>query len=321
MTKKTSLAVVGCGYWGANHARTLKELGALSAVSDLDASKAQKIVENFDVAALTFDKLLADQTIEGLIFALPPHLHADHAVRALNAGKHVLVEKPIALNIADAERVVSAAQQAGKVAMTGHILRYHSAFEKMLESFQSGALGELKYIHSHRLGLGKFHPENDALWDIAPHDLSLIMAITGAAPISIRGEGTATLNHLSDFAHLHLEFPNEIKAHVLVSRLNPYRERRLTIVGSKAMMSFDDALGWDQKLALYQHKIWQDDGFWHSEMVEPTYIPVQQDMPLTKQLQDFISAIETGTRPRVTIEDGLEIVRILEKGAVQHHRA
>lgn len=319
MSKKPSIAVVGCGYWGKNHARTLSELGALSAVSDIDPERASKLANDFGVPSKSFDEVLADETIEGVVFALPPHLHAEHAIRAFNANKHVLVEKPIGLNSEEAGEVVKAAEQSGKIAMTGHILRYHSAFEKMLETYQSGNLGELRYIHSHRLGLGKFHPKNDALWDIAPHDLSLIMAITGSAPTKISGEGAATINHLSDFAHLHLEFPGGVKGHVIASRLNPYRERRLTVIGSKAMMSFDDALPWDQKLALYNHKLWEDEHGWQSEMVDPEYIAVEQSMPLTAELEDFLYCIETGATPRVTIQDGFEIVKILETGAVSHN--
>ncbi|MBO6919350.1 MAG: Gfo/Idh/MocA family oxidoreductase [Rhizobiaceae bacterium] len=318
MNNKTKIAVVGCGYWGTNHARTLSELGALSAVSDLNSDSVNQAAEKFNVPAKTLDEILADEQIDGIVFALPPHLHAQNAILALEAGKHVLIEKPIALNTKDAQDVVDAAITSGKVAMTGHILRYHSAFEKMLAMFKAGDLGELQYIHSHRVGLGKFHPKNDALWDIAPHDLSLILAVTGEAPTRIHGEGAAALNHLSDFAHLHLGFPSGVKAHVLTSRLNPYRERRLTLVGSKAMMSFDDALPWDQKLALYKHKIWQDDLGWQSEMVEPEFIAVEQSMPLTAELEDFINAIQTGATPKVTIQDGLEVVKILEAGTVQH---
>lgn len=318
MKNSTKIAVVGCGYWGSNHARTLSELGSLAAVSDLNIESAKNTSEKFSVPHVSLSDILKDDEIDGVVFALPPHLHADNAISALNAGKHVLIEKPIALNSEDAARVVAAAKASGKVAMTGHILRYHSAFEKMLAMYQNGDLGDLSYIHSHRVGLGKFHPKNDALWDIAPHDLSLILAITGQAPNHIHGEGAATLNNLSDFAHLHLSFPSGVKAHVLTSRLNPYRERRLTIVGSKAMMSFDDALPWEQKLAYYKHKIWQDDLGWQSEMVEPEYIAVEQSMPLTAELQDFITAIQTGTKPRATVEDGFEIVKILEAGTVTH---
>lgn len=318
MTNTPSIAVIGCGYWGSNHARTLSELGALSAVSDLNPESAQKASDKFGVPCLSIPEILADDAIHGVVFALPPHLHAENAIAALDAGKHVLVEKPIGLNVEEATRVVQAAERAGKVAMTGHILRYHTAFEKMLDVFQSGDLGELRYIHSHRVGLGKFHPKNDALWDIAPHDLSLIMAITGSAPTRVHGEGAATLNNLSDFAHLHLEFENNVKAHVLVSRLNPYRERRLTIIGSKAMMSFDDALPWDQKLALYKHKIWEDDLGYQSEMVDPEFISVEQGMPLNAELEDFINCIQTGATPRAPISDGLDIVRILEAGTVTH---
>ncbi|TIO47792.1 MAG: gfo/Idh/MocA family oxidoreductase, partial [Mesorhizobium sp.] len=121
---------------------------------------------------------------------------------------------------------------------------------------------EVRYIHSHRLGLGKFHTENDALWDLAPHDLSMILAITGTEPIEVRGEGAALLDNLSDFAHLHMRFPNGVRSHLFASRLNPYRERRLTVVGTKAMAVFDDVEPWERKLAVYRHAVWQDSGQW-----------------------------------------------------------
>ena len=156
--------------------------------------------------------------------------------------------------------------------MVGHVLRFHPAFEKLKELIDAGELGEVKYIHSHRLGLGKFHTENDALWDLAPHDLSMILAITGVAPVEVRGEGAALLDHLSDFAHLHMRFPNGVRGHLFTSRLNPYRERRLTVVGTKAMAVFDDVEPWERKLAVYRHEVWQDSGQWAFTANEPSYV-------------------------------------------------
>ena len=177
--------------------------------------------------------------------------------------------------------------------MVGHVLRFHPAFEKLKALIDAGELGEVNYIHSHRLGLGKFHTENDALWDLAPHDLSMILAITGSAPIEVRGEGAALLDHLSDFAHLHMRFPNGVRSHLFTSRLNPYRERRLTVVGTKAMAVFDDVEPWERKLAVYRHAVWQDSGQWAFTANEPSYVPVEQGMPLTRELEHFLSCIET----------------------------
>ncbi|WP_417412616.1 Gfo/Idh/MocA family protein [Hoeflea sp.] len=313
-----SIAVVGCGYWGSNHARTFSELGALYAVSDRHQDRADALAHMHGVKAVAFDDVLSDPAIDGVVLALPPQYHADLAIAALEAGKHVLVEKPIALSVADARRVVEAAQKTELAAMTGHVLRFHPAFEALEAMIAAGDLGAVRYIHSHRVGLGKFHAENDALWDIAPHDLSLILAITGEKPISVRGVGSAMLNRLSDFAHLHLQFTSGVRSHVFASRLNPYRERRLTVIGSKAMAVFDDVAPWNQKLAIYHHKLWEDDNGWQSEMVDPEYVAIPDGMPLTRECAHFLECIATGARPRTPVADGLAVIEILSEGTVRH---
>jgi len=312
------IAVLGCGYWGSNHIRTLKSLGALYAVSDANLARAEGFAVEQDVLAIAPDDLFSRDDIDAIVMALPPQFHAEMAIRAVKAGKDVLVEKPIALTVADAERAVAAAKAAGRIFMTGHVLRFHPAFEKLKELIDRGDLGEIKYIHSHRLGLGKFHTENDALWDLAPHDLSMILAITGAAPVEVRGEGAALLDHLSDFAHLHMRFPNGLRSHLFTSRLNPYRERRLTVVGTKSMAVFDDVEPWERKLAVYRHAVWQDSGHWAFTANEPTYVPVAEGMPLTRELQHFITCIETRSEPRTSGEEAIGVLRILTAGTVTH---
>ena len=312
------IAVVGCGYWGSNHARTLSELGALCAVSDRHLERADNLAARHGVKAMEFEAVLADPAIDGVVLALPPQYHADAAVAVLEAGKHLLVEKPIALSVADARRVVDAAQRTGLVAMTGHVLRFHPAFEALEQMIAEGKLGEVRYIHSHRVGLGRFHAENDALWDIAPHDLSLILAITGEKPADVRGVGSAMLNRLSDFAHLHLQFPGGVRSHVFASRLNPYRERKLTVIGSRAMAVFDDVAPWNQKLAVFHHKLWEDENGWQSEMVDPDYIDIPDGMPLTRECAHFLECIRDGHAPRTPVSDGLAVIEILSEGTVRH---
>lgn len=318
-TPSPRIAVVGCGYWGSNHARTLAEIGALCAVADRHEDRAGALADQHGVKTVSIDDLLNDGEIDGLVLALPPQYHADMAIAALEAGKHVLVEKPIALSIADARRVVDAAsKRPDLVAMTGHVLRFHPAFEALENLVAAGELGTVRYIHSHRVGLGKFHAENDALWDIAPHDLSLILALTGEKPVSVRGVGSAMLNRLSDFAHLHLQFPGGVRSHVFTSRLNPYRERKLTVIGSKAMAVFDDVAPWNEKLAVYHHKLWEDDNGWQSEMVDPDYADIPDGMPLTRECAHFVDCIRDGTAPRTPVADGLSVIEILSEGTVRH---
>ena len=312
------IAVLGCGYWGGNHIRTLKSLGALYAVSDLNFARAQGFAAENGCIAVNHEEIFDRADIDAIIMALPPQFHAIAAMRAVKAGKDVLVEKPIALSVDDAKASVQAARDAKRVFMVGHVLRFHPAFEKLQELIASGELGNVRYIHSHRLGLGKFHTENDALWDLAPHDLSMILAITGEAPSEVRGEGAALLDHLSDFAHVHMKFPSGIRSHLFTSRLNPYRERRLTVVGTKAMAVFDDGENWDKKLAVYRHAVWQDNGQWAFTAEEPNYIPVAQGMPLTAEVQHFIDCIRTRTEPRTGGEEAIRVLEILTAGTVLH---
>ncbi|QND62897.1 Gfo/Idh/MocA family oxidoreductase [Mesorhizobium loti] len=318
---KPRIAVLGCGYWGSNHIRTLKALGALHAVSDTNRARAEGFASEQDCLAIEPDQLFVRDDIDAIVMALPPQFHADLAVRAVESGKDVLVEKPIALTVADAERAVQAAKDNGRVFMVGHVLRFHPAFETLKELIDKGELGEVRYIHSHRLGLGKFHTENDALWDLAPHDLSMILAITGTEPIEVRGEGAALLDNLSDFAHLHMRFPNGLRSHLFTSRLNPYRERRLTVVGTKAMAVFDDVEPWERKLAVYRHAVWQDSGQWAFTTNEPSYVAVAQGMPLTRELEHFIQCIETRAEPRTSGEEAIRVLRILTAGTVTHTKS
>jgi predicted dehydrogenase len=315
---KPRIAVLGCGYWGSNHIRTLKALGALHAVSDLNAARAEGFSVEHECLAIAPDDLFERDDIDAIVMALPPQYHAETAIRAVRAGKDVLVEKPIALSVPDAERAVAEARANGRVFMVGHVLRFHPAFEQLKTLIDAGELGEVKYIHSHRLGLGKFHTENDALWDLAPHDLSMILAITGVLPKEVRGEGAALLDHLSDFAHLHMVFPGGLRSHLFASRLNPYRERKLTVVGTRAMAVFDDMEPWSRKLAVYRHAVWQDSGHWAFTVNEPTHVPVTEGMPLTRELEHFIHCIETREEPRTGGDEAIAVLRILTTGTVGH---
>ena len=312
------IAVLGCGYWGSNHIRTLKKLGVLHAVSDANGARAEGFASEQECLAIAPEELHLRDDVDAVVLALPPQYHAEFAERLVKAGKDVLVEKPIALTVADAERIVAAARANHRVFMVGHVLRFHPAFETLKALIDNGELGEVRYIHSHRLGLGKFHTENDALWDLAPHDLSMILAITGTAPLEVRGEGAAILDNLSDFAHLHMLFPGGVRGHLFTSRLNPYRERRLTVVGTKAMAVFDDVEPWERKLAVYRHAVWQDSGQWAFTANEPSYVEVLQGMPLTRELEHFVDCLEKRAEPRTTGEEAVTVLKILTAGTVIH---
>ena len=315
---KPRIAVLGCGYWGSNHIRTLKSLGALHAVSDANHARAEGFASEQDCLAIPPEELFARDDIDAIVMALPPQFHADFAISAVEARQGRAGRKADRADRRRCRALGGGRRGTTRIFMTGHVLRFHPAFEKLKSLIDNDELGEVKYIHSHRLGLGKFHTENDALWDLAPHDLSMILAITGTAPVEVRGEGAALLDHLSDFAHLHMRFPNGLRSHLFTSRLNPYRERRLTVVGTKAMAVFDDVEPWERKLAVYRHAVWQDSGQWAFTANEPAYVPVEEGMPLTRELEHFLDCIETRAEPLTSGEEAIDVLRILTAGTVIH---
>ncbi|WP_375642137.1 MULTISPECIES: Gfo/Idh/MocA family protein [unclassified Bartonella] len=314
------VAVLGCGHWGENHIRTLHSLGALAAVSDIDNDRAASFATMYGVEVVTPDDLFTRRDIDALVLALPPQLHTQNVLCAVKNGKDVLVEKPIALNVSDAKRQVQEAEAYGRVFMVGHILRFHPAFEKMCELVKNGEVGDVRYIYSHRLGFGKFHTHSDALWDLAPHDLSMILALTGCEPSEIRGEGAAVVNQISDFSHIHMTFPNGVRSHLFTSRLSSYRERRLTVVGTKAMLVFDDMEPWSRKLAMHHFAVWKENQEWAFSMDELNYIDVCEDLPLTCELRHFLHCIETRQSPRTNGDDAIAVLRILTAAGVNYDR-
>jgi len=217
----------------------------------------------------------------------------------------------MALEVAGATAIVDTARRMGVVAMTGHVLRFHPAFEALEAMVKDGALGTIRYVYSTRVGLGKFFVQTDALWDIAPHDLSLLFAITGSTPISTHLEGVAMITDAPDFAHLHMEFASGAKSHTFISRLAPNRERKFTVIGDKAMAVFDDLEPWERKLAIYNHKIWNENGDIKFQSAEAAYVDIPQKLPLTSELEHFVTCAASGQTPRASVAEGLDVLRAL----------
>ena len=309
------IGTIGCGDWGKNHARTLAGLGVLAAVADADPDKRAAAEAEFGAPGLTTEALLADPSVDGVVIALPPTINPDVALSALAAGKHVLVEKPMAMNSARAEAIVTAAEAANRVAMTGHVLRFHPGYRALEDVVASGALGAVRYVHATRLGLGKFFANTDVMWDIAPHDLSILLAIMGEAPQTTRLEGIAGVTDVPDFAHLHLGFGSGAKAHVFVSRLSPKRERRVSVIGAAGMAVLEELEAQDKKHAVYRHKVWREDTGIRFENAEPEYISLGDAMPLTAELEGFMDAIKAGHAVRASAREGLDVIRALEMAA------
>lgn len=318
--RRLRVGVIGCGDWGVNHVRTLQALGVLAAVADNDPARSAAVAAEHGAAARSPDALIAASDIDAVVLALPAERHVEYALRVLDAGKHLLVEKPMALEIEGARAIVERARRRGVVAMTGHILRFHPAFEALEERVRAGELGNIRYIYSTRIGLGKFFTRTDALWDIAPHDLSLLLAITGERPQSVHLEGAAMITDAPDFAHLHMTFASGARSHTFISRLSPHRERKFTVIGDAGMAVFDDLQDWDRKLAIYHHRIWNDGNGIRFESVAPDYVELVPRLPLTSELEHFVDCATTGRTPRGSVAEGLEVLEVLAQVEPQKGR-
>ena len=321
---RARIAVIGCGAWGRNHVRTLHRIGRLAAVADAHGERSFEIATEYGVPPLATDQVLGDRLapggypldggIDGVVLALPAELHAPLAIRAVEAGLHVLAEKPLALSHAEASRAVDAARGAGRVLMVGHVLRHHPGFQRLVEMVRAGAIGTPRLIEARRLGFGRFHPTFDAAWDLAPHDLSIALAIAGEAPGLAVARGTEAGGGMDDAALLHLAFPSGLKANIAVSRVSPVRDRRFWVTGTEGSIVLDDLADWPDKLSLHRHAVMRRDGGGADfTLADPESIPLEPAQPLTAELTNFAGAIEGTAAPLTTGAEGAEVVRVLER--------
>ena len=313
----TRICVVGCGYWGKNLVRNFAELGALAAICDPDRAAAERLAGAYGVPVAGLDAALGDAAIEGVAIAAPAALHADLARRAIAAGKHVFVEKPLSLAIADAEELCALAEARDRRLMVGHLLQYHPGFIRLRRLVAEGALGRLQYIYSNRLNLGKVRREEDILWSFAPHDLSMILSLVGDEPSEVTAEGGYYLHRrVADVTTTQLAFPGGERAHVFVSWLHPFKEHKLVVIGDRAMAVFDDGEPWSRKLVLYPHKIEWRAALPVPQRAEAEPVPLDEAEPLALECRHFLECIATGARPRTDGAEGLRVLRVLTSASL-----
>lgn len=309
------IAQVGCGYWGKNLVRNFAQIGALVAICDEAPAVAARISAEFSVPAATWPEILDDPRINAVSLATPAEVHADMAIAALAAGKHVMVEKPLALNSCDAMRVVNAARVADKVVMVGHLLQYHPVFCHLRALVAEGFVGKLRYCYSNRMSLGKFRAEENVLWSFAPHDLSMLLALAAEEPDQVSCQGAAfVVPGLADWATLQMIFPSGLRGHVQVSWASAYKEQRLVIIGERGMLVFDDAEpDWAKKLIHYAHVIDRTGSVAVPIKADPQYIVVPHGEPLRQECLHFVTCVENGLVPRTDTDEALGVLRVLEK--------
>jgi predicted dehydrogenase len=318
----TKLAVVGVGAWGVNHVRAFARLRGAEVVAICDPSpearaRAQALAPRARAEA-RFADVLAAADVEAVVLATPAVTHAPLALEALAAGKHVFVEKPLALTSADAAAVVAAAERAGRVLLVGHLMLYHPAVERLRRMVAEGELGTLHYLYAQRVNLGRLRRDENALWSLAPHDVSIILALLGAVPATVSARGGSYLQPgIEDVVFTTLRFASGVLASIHLSWLDPRKERRLTLVGSKKMVELDDVHP-VEKLRIYDKGYDRPPAF--TEYAEylsirngDIHIPqLSMAEPLEVECRHFLDCVEHGRTPLTDGASALAVVRVLE---------
>ncbi|MEO0091415.1 MAG: Gfo/Idh/MocA family oxidoreductase [candidate division WOR-3 bacterium] len=313
-TKSIGIGVIGIGYWGKNILRNLYELGVVSKACDADLKTIEERKKEFPNLEYTenVEVILNDNKITAVAIATPSATHYQLVKKALNAGKDVFVEKPLALNFNHGKELVDLAKKKNKILMVGHILQYHPAVIKLKELIDQGVLGKIQYIYSNRLNIGKLRIEENILWSFAPHDISIILMLIGSEPIKISCFGEGYLNKdIFDVTLTTLEFDNDIKSHIFVSWLHPFKEQKLVVVGSKAMAVFDDLT--KEKLFVYPHKIeWTKGKIPVAHKAEYYCVNFEYKEPLKEEMKHFIECLSKRSNPKTDGEEGLSVLKVLE---------
>lgn len=313
--QRVSIGLIGCGTWGINHLRVWSSLGYLGAVCDPRPDRLRvAAAENPHVELLSdVDQMLRKDDITAVVIATPAHTHSGIAHEALQAGKDVLIEKPMALTVAEGERLVQSAHQLGRILMVGHVIQYHPAVRKLQELIDHGTLGRIQYLYSNRLNFGAIRMEESALWSFAPHDIALILAIMKSMPEEVTCHGGAFLNHkVADVTLTALRFSNNVSAHIHVSWLHPFKEQRFVVVGERMMAVFEDTRPWPEKLALYPHNVsWLSGQVPVANKAEVEYVDLPEVEPLREECEHFVQCIQNREQPLTDGPSAIGVLRLL----------
>jgi UDP-2-acetamido-3-amino-2,3-dideoxy-glucuronate N-acetyltransferase len=310
MPNSISVACVGAGYWGKNLVRVFRELGALRLICDTDEQKLNALGGD-EERTTSLRRVLEDSSIDAVCVATPAVTHARTARAALEANKHVLVEKPLAISSREAHGLADLAKDRGKVLMVGHLLWYHPGILKLKELIDQGELGRVLYVYSNRLNLGKIRREENILWSFAPHDISVMLGLLGEMPTTVYSQGGNYLHEqIADVTVTTLSFRSGVRAHVFVSWLHPFKEQKLVVVGDRKMAVFDDISS--DKLQLFPHSISWKAGMPQASRAEAQSIAIDRSEPLKAEALHFLECVRAGTTPRTDAAEGVRVLRVLD---------
>ncbi len=306
------IAVIGSGYWGRNLVRNFHQLGALHTVCDGNPRVEAEIREKYPQAVFrrSYAEVLADVDVDAVVVATPAVTHFEMARQAIEAGKDVYVEKPLALKVDEGAELLSLAERHGRIVMVGHILQYHPAVLKLKELIASGDLGRIDYIYSNRLNMGKIRTEENILWSFAPHDISVVLGLLDEDPVSVTCDGGEYLNlGVADVTLSQLTFASGVRAHIFVSWLHPFKEQRLVVVGSEKMAVFDDTAA--DKLVLYSHRVEWRDRVPNAVKAMGEKVEIENTEPLNSECRHFLECVEQRATPRTDAREGVRVLKVL----------
>ena len=312
------VGLAGLGPWGTNLARNFNELAELAWLCDEDEGRLRAAAARYPAARATarFDDLLEDEAVAAVLVATQVPTHAELARRALGAGKHVFVEKPMALAGDEAAGLVALAEDRGVVLMPGHLLLYHPGVGKLKELVDSGVLGEVLYVYGNRQNLGTIRRDENALWSLGVHDLSIILHLLGEEPVELSARGESFLKEgVEDVVFCYLRFPSGVMAHMHLSWLDPHKMRRMTVVGTDRMAVFDD-MELDRKVTVYDSAAEQSLGTygeWSTRTGDIHSPRVENTEPLRLECAHFLRLVAGEGDPLAAARDGLAVVRTLEQ--------
>jgi predicted dehydrogenase len=314
------VGVAGLGYWGPNLARNFDAIPGceLAALCDPDPERVAAARAAFPAArgAGALEDLLDDPALDAIALATPVPTHGALAARALAAGKHCFVEKPLATSIEDGERAVAAAAAAGRTLMVGHLLEYHPGVRKLGELIADGELGDVLYIYGNRLNLGMLRADENALWSLGAHDAAVVLALAGEEPHEASARGECYLQRgVEDVVFCYLRFPSGLAAHLHLSWLDPHKERRFTVVGSRRMATFDD-MAVEGKVTVYDKGFDEDSRSWGEYVARAGDIwspRIANAEPLRLECEHFVDCVRSGAAPRSDGASGLRVVRVLDE--------
>ena len=308
------IALVGCGYWGKNLCRNFHALGALAAV--VDATENGKVTARSSAPDIqvtdSLEDVLRNDQIQGVALATPAETHPKLAIQAMQAGKDVFVEKPMALTLEDAEKMKKVAEEAGRILMVGHLLEYHPAVLKLREMIASGELGKINYIYSNRLNFGKVRTEENALWSFAPHDVAVILRLMGQAPVEVSSCGGSYLtNGIADITISNMRFEDESRSHIFVSWLHPFKEQRLVVVGDKKMAIFNGVAPLGEQLHLYPQNVEFKGSIPLLNKEDAEFIEHANSEPLREECKHFLECIQSRNQPLTNAQSGIDVLQVL----------